>query len=352
MSTARSTRRRRFAASVLAATALVITGCAGGEAAPDETGDGAASENDPVTLTVATSQNEQTPNYFCGVELLKERLEEADMGFTVELYPASQLGPDADRFPQVQAGDIDIDLQGASALSATYEPIGVVDAAYAFDDVDHAFQWIDESSEELFTGFHEATGVNIVDGWFFGNRTFTTKDVEVTSPDDLAGVPIRFPNSPIFLANAEALGVTSPVSVAVEEVYTALQQGIAVGQENPIVATRSSSYDEVLNTAILNNHNVGIHWILVSDKTYEKMSDEQTALLEETIREIRPENRDCVDEATEEILDEYRGDDNFTVVETEDVDMDAFISKAEEFFNGYFTGDNLEAYQAIRDTAG
>ena len=208
----------------------------------------------PSRSRVATSQNEQTPNYFCGVDLLKERLEEADIGFTVELYPASQLGPDADRFPLVQAGDIDIDLQGASALSSTYEPIGVVDAAYAFNDVDHAFQWIDESSEDLFTGFHESTGVNIVDGWFFGNRTFTTKDVEVHSPDDLAGVPIRFPNSPQFLANAEALGVTNPVAVAVEELYTALQQGIAVGQENPIVATRSSSYDEVLNTAILNDH--------------------------------------------------------------------------------------------------
>jgi TRAP-type C4-dicarboxylate transport system substrate-binding protein len=339
-----------IAASVLAATTLVVTGCAGGGAAPDETGD-AGSENDPVTLTVATSQNEQTPNYFCGVELLKERLEDADIGFTVELYPASQLGPDADRFPQVQAGDIDIDLQGASALSATYEPIGVVDAAYAFNDVDHAFGWIDDSSEDLFSGFHEATGVNIVDGWYFGNRTFTTKDVEVRSPDDLEGVPIRFPNSPIFLANAEALGVTSPVSVAVEELYTALQQGIAVGQENPIVATRSSSYDEVLNTAILNDHNVGIHWILVSDKTYEKMSEEQTELLEETIHEIRPENRDCVDEATEEILDEYRADDAFTVIEQEDIDMDAFISQAEEYFEGYFTGDTLEAYQAIRETA-
>ena len=195
--------------------------------------------NEPVTLTVATSQNEETPNYYCGVELLKERLEEADIGFTVELYPASQLGPDADRFPLVQAGDIDIDLQGASALSSTFEPIGVVDATYAFDDVEHAFKWIDEGSEDLFSAFHEATGVNIVDGWFFGSRTFTTKDVEVTSPDDLAGVPIRFPNSPQFLANAEALGVTNPVSVAVEEVYSALQQGIAVGQENPIVATHS-----------------------------------------------------------------------------------------------------------------
>ncbi|MGC5221698.1 TRAP transporter substrate-binding protein DctP [Micromonospora sp. DT81.3] len=352
MGTARSTRRGRIAASVLAATTLVVTGCAGGGAAPEGDATESATANEPVTLTVATSQNEQTPNYYCGVELLKERLEEADMGFTVELYPASQLGPDADRFPLVQAGDIDIDLQGASALSSTFEPIGVVDAAYAFDDVDHAFEWIDEGSEDLFGQFKEATGVSIVDGWFFGNRTFTTKDVEVTSPDDLEGVPIRFPNSPAFLANAEALGVTNPVSVAVEEVYTALQQGIAVGQENPIVATRSSSYDEVLNTAILNNHNVGIHWILVSDKTYEKMNDEQAALLEETIHGIRSENAECVDEATEEILDEYRADESFTVIEQEDIDMDAFIDKAEAYFENYFTGETLEVYQAIREMAG
>jgi TRAP-type C4-dicarboxylate transport system substrate-binding protein len=351
MSTARSKRRGIFAASALAATALVAAGCAGG-GTPEGTNTESAAENEPVTLTVATSQNEETPNYYCGVELLKERLEEADIGFTVDLYPASQLGPDADRFPLVQAGDIDIDLQGASALSSTFEPIGVVDATYAFDDVDHAFQWIDEGSEDLFTAFHESTGVNIVDGWFFGSRTFTTKDVEVTSPDDLDGVPIRFPNSPQFLANAEALGVTSPVSVAVEEVYSALQQGIAVGQENPIVATRSSSYDEILNVAVLNNHNVGIHWILVSDKTYEKMSDEQAALLEETIHEIRPENAACVDEATEEILDEYRANDAMTVIETDDIDMDAFISKSEDFFSGYFTGESLEAYEAIREMAG
>ncbi|AWB85387.1 TRAP transporter substrate-binding protein DctP [Mycetocola zhujimingii] len=347
---ARSTRRGLMAASVLAVTTLAVTGCAGG-GSPENTTEASSSENEAVTITVATSQNEQTPNYYCGVELLKERLEDADIGLTVELYPASQLGPDADRFPLVQAGDIDIDLQGASALSSTFEPIGVVDAAYAFDDVDHAFDWTDNGSEDLFSSFQEATGVSIVDGWFFGNRTFTTKDVEIRSPEDLDGVPIRFPNSPAFLANAEALGVDNPVSVAVEEVYTALQQGIAVGQENPIVATRSSSYDEVLNVAVLNNHNVGIHWILVSDKTYEKMSEEQATLLEETIHEIRPENRDCVDEATEEILDEYRADDNFTVIETDDIDMDAFIGDAESYFGEYFTGETLEAYEAIREMA-
>lgn len=346
MSTARSTRGRIIAASMFAATTLIVTGCSGSPASTET-----ASANEEVTITVATSQNEETPNYYCGVQLLKDRLEEADIGFTVELYPASQLGPDADRFPQVQAGDIDIDLQGASALSATFEPIGVVDAAYAFDDVDHAFNWIDEGSAELFDAFHEATGVRVVDGWFFGNRTFSTKDVEIHSPDDLAGVPIRFPNSPAFLANAEALGVTNPVSVAVEEVYTALQQGIAVGQENPIVATQSSSYFEVLNTAVLNNHNVGIHWLIVSDSTFEKLSEEQAALLEQTIHDIRPENRTCVEDATEEILDQYRDDPAFTVIETEDIDMDAFISKAESYFEGHFTGESLTYYEGIRDLA-
>jgi TRAP-type C4-dicarboxylate transport system substrate-binding protein len=343
----RSTPGGIAAASMFAATALILTGCSG-SGTPTET----ESVNEDVTISVATSQNEETPNYYCGVEVLKDKLESADIGFTVELYPASQLGPDADRFPQVQAGDIDIDLQGASALSATFEPIGVVDAAYAFDDVDHAFRYIDEGSAELFDAFHEATGVKIVDGWFFGNRTFSTKDVEVRSPDDLAGVPIRFPNSPAFLANAEALGVTNPVAVAVEELYTALQQGIAVGQENPIVATQSSSYFEVLNTAILNNHNVGIHWVIVSDATYDKLSEEQAALLDQTIHDIRPDNRTCVEEATEEILDGYRDDPNFTVIETDDIDMDAFIGQAEDYFANHFTGESLAYYEGVRELAG
>lgn len=341
------TMRRGFlATSAFAATALMVAGCSGGTA-PDSSGGG----GDAVTLTVSLTQNEQTPNYYCGVELLKDRLEESGLGFTVEIYPSSQLGPHADRFPMVQAGDIDVDLLGGSELATTFPPIEAVDAAYAFNDVDHAFQWIDEGSEDLFAAFHDTTGVTIVDGWLFGNRTFTTKDVEIRSPEDLKGVAIRFPNSPGFLANAEALGVDSPVSVAVEEVYTALQQGIAVGQENPIVATHSSSYDEVLNVAVLNDHNVGIQFAIVSDKTYEKLNDEQAALLDDTIHEIRGENRTCVEDETEEIIDGYRDDPDFTVIEQDEIDMDAFISQAEEYFQDHYSGETLEAYQSIRDSA-
>ncbi|MGO1411063.1 MAG: TRAP transporter substrate-binding protein DctP [Microbacterium sp.] len=346
MITARNTKRAAaFAAA--AATALVLTAC-GGDGGSGGTGD----EGGDVALSVSLTQNEQTPNYYCGIELLKERLESADVGITVDLYPSSQLGPHADRFPQVQSGDIDVDLLGGSELSTTFPAIEAVDAAYAFDDVDHLFDWMDNGSQELFDAFHEKTGVKIVDGWWFGNRTFTTTDVEVHGPDDLAGEPVRFPDSPGFLANAEALGVDSPVSVAVEEVYTALQQGIAVGQENPIVATHSASYDEILNTIVLNEHNIGVQFTLVSDKTYEKLNEEQAALLDETLHEIRAENRTCVEDETNEIVDGYRADDTYTVIEKEDIDIDAFVTKAEAYFADYYDGDTLEAYEGIRAMAG
>lgn len=339
--------RALTAGTALAATALVLAACSSTPAAGPTNADGA----NEVTLTVSLTQNEQTPNYYCGVELLKERLESSGLGFTLDLFPSSQLGPHADRFPLVQAGDIDIDLLGGSELAASFPAIEAVDAAYAFDDVDHAFSWLDDGSDDLFTAFHEATGARIVDGWFFGNRTFTTKDVEIRNPGDLEGVPLRFPNSPGFLANAKALGVTNPVSVAVEEVYTALQQGIAVGQENPIVATASSSYDDVLNVAVLNNHNVGIQFVVVGDRTFDKLNDEQAALLEETINEIRGENRECVEKETEEILQGYRDDPAFTVIEREDIDIAAFTKKAEAFFTGHYSGDTLKAYESIRETA-
>jgi TRAP-type C4-dicarboxylate transport system substrate-binding protein len=345
MSHAHSKSRVVFASSVLTAGALLLAGCSA--PADDDGGGGASGGNEDVTLTVATSQPETTPNFYCGVELLKERLEEADIGFTVDLFPASQLGPDTERFAAVQAGDIDIDLQGASALSATYEPIGVVDAAYVFNDVDHTFDWIDNESSDLFANFNEETGTRIVDGWFFGNRTFTTKDQPIKSPDDLEGLAIRFPDSPQFLANAEAMGV-EPVAVANEEIYVALQQGIAVGQENPIVATHSQSFDEILKVASLNNHQVGIHWLVVGENTYDKLSEEQADLLDETIHGIRAENRECVEEETNKILDEYRADSSFTVVEEDDIDKDAFIEQAEEFFGTYYDGERLELYESIR----
>src|SRR5699024_1149894 len=143
-------------------------------------------------------------------------------------YPNSKLSDNTETCASEMSVVIDMDVQGSAALGSAYEPIGVFDAAYAFDDADHMFSFFDsEASEELKENFEEATDVKILDLWYFGDRHFTANE-PIRTPDDLNGLRMRFPDSPIYLANAEALGA-EPTAVAFEEVYMALQQGTVDG---------------------------------------------------------------------------------------------------------------------------
>jgi len=341
----RSVGRRRISAALALPVALIlVAGCS----TQNNPTPPAAGENPTLTLRIGSSQPETQPNFYCGMKLLKERIEaQTDLNLTIDTFPSSQLGPDAERFASVQTGDIDMDLQGGSAMSTAFPKIGVLDAAYAFNDIDHFFKWIDSNGQEFFKDFNGATDTTIIDAWYFGMRTFTAT-AEIRKPDDLASLKIRFPNTPQFLANAQALGANA-VAIAVEELYLALQQGVAQGQENPVVATHAQKFDEVLKVASMTNHQVGTHYVVISDKTLEKMSQAQKDALFKAVKDIRPENRKCVDDETQKVIDGWKADSTRTVVE--DVDKAAFISKAETFFKGYYKGANLTLYEDIRASA-
>ena len=355
-----SSRSRLATAIALPMSAFLLVACASGEApAPaggaDDTSEEtteeveAGSDNPEVTLRIASTPGTADPVYYCGLEVLEEQVESAGVGISIDLFPESQLGPDTERFPALQAGDIDIDLQGASALSNSYPLIGTLDAAYVFDNVDHKFDWIDNNSDELFQGWEEATGTTILNGWLFGLRTFSSTE-PIYGPDDLASLRIRFPNSPAFIANAEALGA-NPVSIAFEEVYNALSTGLAEGQETPVATTNAQSFNEPLSYVSLNNHQVGIQWLVMNTEKLNSLTDEQRDVLVGAIGDIRTSHRQCLEDATQDILDEWTSSGEMTVIPTEEIDMEAFISGAEAYFSENFEGEQLELYQSIRATA-
>jgi TRAP-type transport system periplasmic protein len=338
--------RRITAALALPLSLVLVAGCSTEGNPPPP----AAGENPKLSLKIGSSQPETQPNFHCGMKLLKERIEaQSNLNLTIDMFPNSQLGPDAERFAGVQSGDIDMDLQGGSAMSTAFPKIGVLDAAYAFNDIDHFFKWIDSNGQEFFKEFNGATNTTIIDAWYFGMRTFTAT-APIRKPEDLAKLKIRFPNTPQFLANAKALGANA-VAIAVEELYLALQQGIAQGQENPVVATHAQKFDEVLKVASLTNHQVGTHYVVMSDKTLDKMSQAQKDALFKAVKDIRAQNRKCVDDETEKVLDDWRKDSTRTVIEIDQVDRQAFIAKAEAYFKTYYKDANLALYESIRASA-
>ena len=95
-------------------------------------------------LSFASSYTLNHPHNACGTALVQQEMTEA--GVQIDAYASSQLGGDTDRLTSMMNGDIDLDLQGSSALASVYEPIGVLDMAYVFDGPDHLFEWFDSSA--------------------------------------------------------------------------------------------------------------------------------------------------------------------------------------------------------------
>lgn len=329
--------RRGLAVAAAAVLPLAIAACGG----DDEGGGEGGSE-----LTLAHSYTEDQPQHACGAVVIKDAVESADVGLTVEIFASSQLGGDADRIASVQSGDIDIDIQGASALAAVYEPVGVVDAAYAFADAEALDTFFTGGgADQLLEDFKGASGVSILGAWSAGARQFTSNE-PVREPEDLEGQRMRFPGSPQFLLNAEALGAQA-TEVAYEELYLALQQGVVDGQENPLVNIDALNLAEVQDTLSLSSHQQNSN-LIVAGPGYDDLTEEQQTALDDAVAEAVAQMPGCVEEAEQEILDGLEAEGSIEIVD--DVDTDAFSEQTDAWFRDNLEGDSLAVYEAIKDS--
>jgi len=333
-------------AAMSVASVLILTACGGDD---DDGGNGGGDAAESVALQFANSYPVEHPHNTCGAEVVADTLAEGDSGVEIEIFPNSELGPDAERFASVASGDIDIDIQGSSAISASFPEVGALDAAYAFADVDELFEFVDSDDfEGLKERLLEATGVRVLDVWYFGMRHFTANQ-PIRSPEDFDGQRMRFPDSPQYLMNAEALGADA-TPVAFEEVFLALQQGTIDGQENPVPTIRDLNLPEVQSHVSLTGHQVGSVLAIISEDTWQSLSEEQQEAVQAAISDTRDGDRQCVEDAEQEIVDEWKSSGEMTVVE--DVDLETFQAQAEEFFMSNYDGDQLALYEAIRESAG
>ncbi|MDT9694260.1 TRAP transporter substrate-binding protein DctP, partial [Streptomyces sp. P9(2023)] len=82
-------------------------------------------------------------------------------------------------------------------------------------------------------------GMRLLAMWDNGFRVITNKQRPIVTPEDLDGLRIRTPNSRQRVAMFNALGANA-TPLAFGEVYSALDQGVIDGQENPAHVAMSS----------------------------------------------------------------------------------------------------------------
>lgn len=339
----RTKGRSAALAACVVALPMFLAACGG-----DDEGGGSAESGGDATLQLAHSYTEDQPQHRCGAQVIADEVEKADVGMSIEIFSSSQLGADADRIASVVSGDIDMDIQGASALGAVYEPVSVLDAAYAFDDSDHLARYFDsDAAGELLQGFEDETGVHTLGAWSAGMREFTANE-PIREPGDLDGLRMRFPNSPQFLMNAKALGADA-TEVAYEELFLALQQGTVDGQENPITNIAASSLQDVQDYISMSDHQANSNLVIIGGDSWSGLSSEQQDALTSAVEAAEEQVPECVAEDEEATLAEWEESGDMKVVD--DVDVEAFRSQADAYLRDNFDEDQLAVYEGVRGEA-
>ena len=283
----------------------------------------------PLKLRMAHVYEVTAPTHAYGAEFLSERLREKTDGLDVTVYPASQLGSESELLEQLVAGELDLAITGPSFLAMWHPPIGVLDAAFSSRDLDHMLEMA--GSDEMAPEWEELRkkyDVRVLDTWAYGSRHLTS-NVPIRHPDDLESFRLRLPAARIFQASGEALGA-SPMPIAFSEVYLALQQGIADGQENPVPVIKSMGFHEVQKCLNLTGHIQSSVQILVNERTWKRLTVDQKKALLESIQELGDEVYDGLIKDEKKLIEEWRKDGTMEIIE--DVDVEAFRKRCRKHF--------------------
>jgi len=173
--------------------------------------------------------------------------------YDIEVFPASQLGNENQLDKALGLGAIDIVYVGVNFVAATYEPLGITGAPFILRDFDH---WKAHRGSRLFAelaqGYEDKTRHKIAALTYYGQR-HVTANRRISKPEDMQGMKLRVPPAPLFLMFTKSVGADA-TPIAFSDVYTALQQGLVDGQENPLPTIMAKKFYEVQSHIVLTGH--------------------------------------------------------------------------------------------------
>ncbi len=275
-------KRRTFlfgAAGSAAAATLVACGGNGTATSGASSAAGGGSSS-LKTIRVAHYFNEAHPNHKALVEVFKPAIEEGSNGdITVQVFPNSQLGDEEAMSNGVRNGTIEMAVPGGLLANADRR-IGLVEFPFLFDDYAHARKALDGETGEFVSEAFRSLGAEPL-GFSLNGMRVVSSNKAIEKLDDFKGFRLRMPNVPVYIMTGEALGATvTPMSIS--EIFTALEQNVIDGQENPYLTVLANKWYEVQSHMIETYHLLSVNFYLINQGLYEGLDSATQTLIAES----------------------------------------------------------------------
>ncbi len=213
----------------------------------------------------------------------RDELAKASGGqFTVDVFPAMQLGGAAENVQNVRAGTLQMIWVGMAFLSRTVPELEAISLPFQFDSREQAFRVVDGPVGKLLDAKFADKGLTDLGFMELGARHVTNSKRPIKSVEDLKGLKIRMQPNETHLATFRALGA-NPVAMDIKELYSALQQGVVDGQENPFSVINASRYFEVQKFVSNTAHFFDFINVVANRKAFEALPPAQQTVLRDSM---------------------------------------------------------------------
>ena len=219
------------------------------------------------------------------MEYLARRVDEKSGGaMRIDIYHSQQLGSERELLELLQIGSLGIAKTTTAVLEGFSRRYQIYGMPYLFRDREHYFRVLEgDLGKSLLLECEEfwLRGLCYYDS---GSRSFYTKGRPVHTPDDLIGMKLRTPESPIAIKLVNILG-GSATPISYGELYTALQQGIVDGAENNPPTLLSSRQYEVIDYYSLDEHTSVPDILAISTHVWNRLTKQEQTWLQEAADE-------------------------------------------------------------------
>jgi len=219
---------------------------------------------------------------------------ESNNRVNIRIFPSNQLGGDTDMLSQVRSGGITFFTPSALVI-ATLVPVAAINAVgFAFADYDQVWAAMDGKLGQYVRNAIAKVNLHAFDKmWDNGFRQMTTSAKPITSAEDMKGIKIRVPVSPLSISMFKGLAA-APASMQFSEVYSALQTRVVDAQENPLPIIQVGKLYEVQKYCSLSNHIWDGFWFIANGRAWSGLPQDIQTIVANAINDAGMAQREDI----------------------------------------------------------
>ncbi len=274
---------RKVVALLLCAAMLFGLAACGGGNTPANNGNNAA----PVQPTVLKASSPAAPDAAWGLALqrMADAIKEKTGGrYQVDVYHKASLTENSEKAmtDAVFTGTLDICITPGSLAAGIWSAFSV---PFQFDSREHIYKVLKSDIVADMCKQMEPKGMKVLSLIENGYRQITNSKHEIKVPADTKDVKLRTPQAKSSIAIAEKMGFQT-VAISAGELFQALQQGTADGQENALNTIYDNKYYEVQKYLTVVNYNWSPALFGINLELWNSLSADDQKIFQEVFTEV------------------------------------------------------------------